>query len=124
MTKRLKTGQTVKAIQNNALLLLSAVNPDAGFHVGNAMMRNRYIYAQSEATAVIKAEFNSGGTWAGATENLANGWCRELCWANERYQGNIKLIERGAIPIDDRWDGDPSSLPEEKHAVQTSFFDE
>lgn len=124
MTRRMKTGQIVKAIQNNALLLLSAVNPDAGFHVGNAMMRNRFIYAQSEATVVVKADLNTGGTWEGATDNLANGWCRELCWANERYPGNMKLIERGAIPIDDRWDGDPSSLSPPKQAVQVSFFDE
>ncbi len=121
MMKRLRTGQTARAIQNNSLLLLSAVSPDAGFHVGNAMMRNRYIYAQSEGTVVVKADADSGGTWAGATENLKSGWCREFCWKNERYRGNMKLIERGAIPIDDSWDGDPTSPRE--GPVQTSLFD-
>ena len=35
---------------------MSVAKPDAAFHVGFAMMRNRYIYAQSEATVVVRAD--------------------------------------------------------------------
>ena len=33
-------------------------------------MRNRYIYAQSSGTVIIRSDKGKGGTWAGATENL------------------------------------------------------
>ena len=45
----MKRSAEIKAIQSGQQLLLSVVKPDAGFHPGVAMMRNRYIYAQSEA---------------------------------------------------------------------------
>ena len=69
------------------------------------MMRNKYIYAQSEATLVIKADYNKGGTWSGASENLRNRWTLTLCRNQPSYPGNKALIEKGAIPIDDNWDG-------------------
>ena len=48
-------------------------------NVGMAMMRNRYVYAQSCGTVVVRSEYNKGGTWAGAIDNLKNEWCKELC---------------------------------------------
>lgn len=104
--RRLRNGTTVQAIQNGELVLLSVLKPDAGFNTGVAMMRNRYIYAQSAGTVVVKAELNKGGTWNGALENLKHSWCAELCWDNKTYAGNQELIRRGAIAIGDDWDGD------------------
>ena len=34
------------------------------------MQRNRVIYALAEAALVVNADFNRGGTWAGAVEQL------------------------------------------------------
>ena len=99
----LKNGHIV--VQQGKLLLLSVVKPDAGFNTGVAMMRNRYIYAQSEATVVVKSDYNKGGTWSGATENLKNHWALTLCRNHLSYPGNKALIEKGAIPVDDDWDG-------------------
>lgn len=64
-----------------------------------------YIYAQSEATLVVKSDYNKGGTWSGATENLKNHWALTLCRNHLSYPGNKALIEKGAIPVDDDWDG-------------------
>ncbi len=58
------------ALMNQQLLLLSHVDPSAGFHVGIAMQRNKYIYALSDAALVINADFEKGGTWEGAKEQL------------------------------------------------------
>ncbi len=110
LTKKLRVAPIVKAVQNGKLLLLSVVKPDASFNAGVAMMRNRYIYAQSTATVVVKSDYNKGGTWNGAIENLKHSWCSELCWNNKDYKGNQELISRGAIPIDDDWDGNPEGM--------------
>jgi DNA processing protein len=58
-------------ISNDQLTLLSSFDPFSGFNVGNAMQRNKYIYAQSEAVVVVESDFDKGGTWAGATEQLS-----------------------------------------------------
>ena len=124
--KRLKNSATVQAIQNGELVLLSVVKPDAGFNTGVAMMRNRYIYAQSAGTVVVKSELNKGGTWNGALENLKHSWCVELCWNNKIYAGNQELIRRGAMAIDEDWGGDIFSRVQSKNATldptQMSIF--
>ncbi len=52
------------------LALVSPYDPAAGFNVGNAMQRNKIIYALADAALVVSAECQKGGTWAGATEHL------------------------------------------------------
>ena len=56
------------------LVLLSPFNPEAGFDVGNAMARNKYIYCLADAAVVVATGKDKGGTWHGATENLKHGW--------------------------------------------------
>ena len=124
MLRRMRSGAVVRAIQDGILLLISPAKPDAGFNAGMAMMRNKYIYAQSEATIVVKSDYKKGGTWTGAIENLDNGWVKEFCWSNKKFAGNMELIRRGAIPIDDDWNGDINAGGEEpSHYVQESIFD-
>ena len=126
MLRKLRNAKTLQAVQQGRLALLSVVKPDAGFNTGVAMMRNRYIYAQSEATLVIKADYNKGGTWNGALDNLKNQWALPLCWDHTAYPGNKALIERGAIPVGEDWDGDVEKLAEaaaQEKTEQMSFFD-
>lgn len=52
------------------LVLISPYDPSAGFNVGNAMQRNELIYALADASLVVNADLNKGGTWAGAIEQL------------------------------------------------------
>ena len=124
MIKKLKNPEIINAVRNNKLVLISSSKPDAGFNVGIAMQRNKYIYAQSSATIVVRTEYESGGTWAGAIENLKNKWCLEFCWDNLKYKGNKALISKGAIPINS---GEEvfNALKNMKveRTVQTSLFD-
>lgn len=128
LTSRIKNRERITDIQEGRLLLLSAAVPDAGFSAGMAMARNKFIYAQSEATVVVKSDYNKGGTWSGATEALKKKYCPVLCRDRKQYKGNAALIERGAIPIDDNWNGDIDdtsvSAPEpDGEWEQLSFLD-
>ncbi len=58
------------AVMNGRLVLICPYDPAAGFLVGHAMQRNKLIYALSDAALVVGAEFEKGGTWAGAVEQL------------------------------------------------------
>ena len=94
-----------KAIRDNILsgkqLLLTANNPDAPFSVANAMNRNKYIYALSNGTFVVASDYNKGGTWAGAVENIKNGWVNTFVWNNNKYIGNTELIKKGGVGVED-----------------------
>ncbi len=79
------------------LTLVSPYHPKARWTVGNAMGRNKYIYAFSDWTLAVSAG-TKGGTWSGAIENLKQGWVPLLVRAGEAVpEGNRKLLERGAI---------------------------
>lgn len=94
-------------IANEQLCLISQVNPEAGFSVGNAMSRNRLIYTLSDLTIVIATATGSGGTWAGATENLKHGWVPLAIWAGiSAPEGNQALVRKGGYPF--------SSVPADK----------
>lgn len=57
-------------IMSGQLVLVSAYDPGSVFSVGHAMQRNKLIYALSDASLVVNAEVNRGGTWSGAVEQL------------------------------------------------------
>ncbi len=57
-------------LKDGQLLLVSPYDPLAGFNVGHAMQRNKLIYALSDAALVMNSEYNRGGTWTGAVEQL------------------------------------------------------
>ena len=97
--------------------------------VSAAMERNKFIYALSVGTAVMRSDLNKGGTWSGATEALKHGWSYVYAWDNENYPGNKKLIEMGAIPLDDKGNAikreNKDTIKEEKQAEpqQLTLFD-
>lgn len=124
--RKIKKKEVISAIQDKKLLLMSIAKPDAGFNAGMAMQRNKYIYAQSEATVVVKSDYNKGGTWNGANEALRKGYCPILCRNCNEYHGNIELIKLGAVPIDDNWDGDVNNIDSllSAEGEQLSIFDE
>ena len=90
-----------EAVMEQRLLLLSPFYPDAGFTVGSAMSRNKVIYGLARAAIITRAEANSGGTWAGAEEELRRAERIPLfVRASEPIaEGNQALIARGARPF-------------------------
>ena len=78
-------------INSNNLALISHVNPESGFTIGNAMARNKYIYCLSEAAIVVESgDGGQGGTWNGAIENLRAPWKIPVL---AKKDGNAKLVE-------------------------------
>ena len=57
-------------LMDGRLTLISPFDPRAGFAVGNAMRRNKLVYALADAGLVVEADYNKGGTWTGAVEQL------------------------------------------------------
>ena len=65
------------------------------------MGRNRLIYALASWAAVVSSSVDSGGTWAGALENLRAGWVPLFVRTGENApSGNRELIRRGGIPLE------------------------
>lgn len=101
LIKKSKKSDIVKWVQEGRLLLLSVSKPDASFNTGMAMYRNRFIYTQSQATVVVRSDYQKGGTWAGSQECLKKDYCSVCCWDNKSYKGNQAIITDGATPIDE-----------------------
>lgn len=87
-------------LMQGRLVLVSPYDPAAGFNVGHAMQRNKLIYALADAALVVASDFEKGGTWAGAIEQLDR-----LCFvpvfarkASNAGGGNEALLKRGAVP--------------------------
>lgn len=90
------------------LVLISPYDPSAGFNVGNAMQRNKLIYALADASLVVSSDLNKGGTWAGATEQLDKlkfvpVYVRST---GESSSGLDALRGKGAIPWPNPQDAD------------------
>ncbi len=118
MLRKLRDSGLNREIRDGRVLLMSVVIPTAGFNVGVAMMRNRYIYAQSSGTVVIRSDKGKGGTWAGAIENLKKKWCPLFC-RDYNYPGNKELIHLGAIPVTEEWNGDINvEMPEAQQPIE------
>lgn len=100
LSKKIKNKDVRENILNGKLLLLSAVNPDAPFSAAGAMNRNKYIYSLSNGTFVVASDYNKGGTWTGASENIKNEWANTFVWNNKKYNGNAELIKKGGISVD------------------------
>lgn len=88
--------QNRQAIQTGRLVLVSPFNPEAGFNAGNAMARNRYIYALADYAVVVDSAEGEGGTWAGAIEDLRHEWTPLFVRDTVEKPGNRALIAKGA----------------------------
>jgi predicted Rossmann fold nucleotide-binding protein DprA/Smf involved in DNA uptake len=89
------------ALAEGRLLLVSPYHPEAGFNVGNAMGRNKLIYALADYGLVVVSDYKKGGTWAGAEEELKRRPGRTLFvqLASAAPLGNRKLRDLGALPF-------------------------
>lgn len=87
-------------LMDSRLVLISPYDPKAGFNVGNAMRRNKLVYALADAGLVIESDHNKGGTWAGAVEQLDKlGLVPIYVRSKGDISNGIKALEkRGALP--------------------------
>lgn len=88
------------ALMDSRLVLVSPYDPRARFNVGNAMQRNKLVYALADAGLVVESDFNRGGTWSGAVEQLDR---LRLVPVFARCDGRIgkgieALLRKGARP--------------------------
>ncbi|MDD5206747.1 MAG: DNA-processing protein DprA [Desulfobacterales bacterium] len=91
-------------IRNRQLLLLSPYYPEAGWSVGNAMGRNKHIYALSKYALVVSADQRKGGTWEGAIEELRRQRHIPVFVRlnGDAPEGNRDLRKKGALPFPDQ----------------------
>ncbi len=94
-------------LMDRRLVLVSPYDPAAGFNVGHAMSRNKLIYAMADAAVVVNSDFEKGGTWAGAIEQLERLRFVPVFVRNgpAAGKGNSALLRRGARPWPDPQDG-------------------
>ena len=94
-------------LMEERLVLVSPFDPSLRFTVAQAMQRNKVIYALAEAALVVNADFNRGGTWAGAVEQLKKDsvplFVRS---AGDPAEGLDALQQRGARPWPEPDDAD------------------
>ncbi|MDO8586510.1 MAG: DNA-processing protein DprA [Armatimonadota bacterium] len=115
-----------EGVVEGTLVLISPFEPEAHFLIGNAMARNKLIYALSDFALVVSSDYNTGGTWAGATENLKKGWAPLFVRSGDDVpEGNRRLLKMGAIPMPEDFSdlGDPFEWMEEQ-SVPVSQKDE
>ena len=102
LTRKVKRPDVRRAVYDGSVLMCTPYGPNAPFNVGNAMGRNKLIYAQAALTVAVASDHGSGGTWTGATEALKHGYGRVVVWrGNGEGPGNEVLEQQGAEPITD-----------------------
>ena len=100
LLRRLKHPDVRKAVHDGNTALCTPYAPGAPFSAGNAMGRNKLIYAQAALTVVVASDSESGGTWSGATEALKRGYGPVAVWRGPgEGPGNELLEQRGAIAV-------------------------
>ena len=90
-----------QGLREGRVALISPYDPSAGFNAGNAMNRNKHVYALANHALVVNSSYEKGGTWAGAKEELKKEgkipvWVR---LEGDMPQGNHHLVKLGAIPF-------------------------
>ena len=125
LSHTLKSSGVRQAVHTGRTVICSPYAPDSPFSIGQAMGRNKLIYALSEVTVAVAADKGSGGTWSGATEAMRDRYCQVAIWRGPgEGLGNEALNDMGAIPITDlsqlrtildspRADNSESSHPEQ-----------
>lgn len=90
-----------EGLRGGQLTLISTYNPEAGFNVGNAMGRNKYIYALADFAVVVSSDYQAGGTWAGAQEEMKRERGRPIFVRTGAGvpTGNTELLKLKAMPF-------------------------
>ncbi len=137
LVRKLRGPDIRRAIHEGRTVMFTPYSPDSPFSVGNAMGRNKLIYALSALTVVVAAESGTGGSWSGAAEALRRGFGRVAVWRGPgEGPGNAKLEESGALPVTsldeleaavlepaERADGEPFEADQPSSPIQSTLFE-
>lgn len=113
-------------LMEGQLVLISPYDPGAGFNVGNAMQRNKLIYALSDAALVVSSDLGKGGTWTGAVEQLDKLRLVPVYVRSDGAEGKalVALKQKGALPWPNPRDSDgliavlrAENVPRERNPV-------
>ena len=100
LSRKLKRPEVRRAVYDGGTVMCTPYSPDVPFSAGNAMGRNKLIYAQAALTVVVASDDGTGGTWSGATEALKHGYGTVAVWRGDgEGPGNEVLQQRGALPM-------------------------
>lgn len=100
LQRKLKRPDVRRAVHDGRTVLCTPYSPDAPFSAGNAMGRNKLIYAQAALTVVVASDADTGGTWSGATEALKRGYGPVAVWRGPgEGPGNEPLQQLGATAV-------------------------
>ncbi len=100
LLRKLKRPEVRRAVHDGNTVMCTPYSPSAPFSAGNAMGRNKLIYAQAALTLVIASDDGRGGTWSGASEALKYGYGPVAVWRGPgEGPGNAPLQEQGARPV-------------------------
>ena len=102
LAKHARSAESRRFIGDGKLVLCTPYDPDARFTVGNAMARNKLIFALAEHSLISAAEIGKGGTWTGATEEIARrrqGLSATPVYVPSEHDGTwaTALLEMGAL---------------------------
>lgn len=98
------SGKYREALMEKNLVLISPHDPSSGFNVGNAMGRNKYVYALADRGLVVSTSAGRGGTWEGAIEALNKEFIY-VRMTGDVPEGNRQLLELDAIAFPEQpWD--------------------
>jgi predicted Rossmann fold nucleotide-binding protein DprA/Smf involved in DNA uptake len=119
--KASRNAEVRRGVHDGRLCLASPFAPSAPFRAGNAIGRNKIIYALSQVAFVAAADKGAGGTWAGANEAIGRGYAHVAVWTGAgSKEGNAALVTRGATPITDvstLFDLDPAIPPPSRDSL-------
>ena len=100
LARKVKYPDVRRAIYDGNTLMCTPYGLNAPFNVGNAMGRNKLIYAQAVLTVVVASDHGNGGTWAGASEALKKNYGKVVVWRGDgEGPGNKTLQKLGATPL-------------------------
>jgi predicted Rossmann fold nucleotide-binding protein DprA/Smf involved in DNA uptake len=100
LTRAAVSARNRDALLEGRLALVTPYDPNSGFSVGNAMGRNKLIYASADAGLVVSTGKAAGGTWAGAVEQLGRDTTPVFTRLEEPIpDGNVALLDEGARPF-------------------------
>ncbi len=100
LLRKLKRPEVRRAVHDGNTVICTPYAPGAPFSAGNAMGRNKLIYAQAAVTVVVASDNGTGGTWSGASEALKRGFGSVAVWRGPgEGPGNAPLQQQGAKPV-------------------------